>query len=437
MTSGFHLASSAPPDVEALARTVHGPAAAPNDPHYEAVCAGLPLHPAVVVDATSARDVQLAVEFAGSCGLQVVVRRSGDAMPLIHEDMLVITTDRLQGLNVDVRRRTARIEPAVRWDAVIDTARAFGVTPVHGSAGANAMSDIVGGGIGPLARTFGLACDRVRSLEVVTADAALRTVDSTRHPDLFWALRSGENTTGVITSAELDLLEMPRVYGGSLFFDGRHTAEVLHAFAGWSRDLPESMNSSLSVRRWPDMASIPRQLRGNAITEVRVAYLGEPEEGRAWLRPLRTIGERVLDTVTDTCDPACDSTAAGALTTTYLHTLDAEVVDLLLDYLGPSVECPLTAVEIRRLGGAVARQPEPPNAARHRNAAYSLHTVAPQDSVDAEVYGDELIDRLKPWSEDDGRAADPIATCIRPDGLDETSADYRPPDSTKARVNPS
>ena len=54
-------------------------------------------------------------------------------------------------------------------------------------------------------RAFGLACDSLRSIEIVTADGMVRTASAQQHPDLFWAARGGGRGLGVVTSFEFDL----------------------------------------------------------------------------------------------------------------------------------------------------------------------------------------------------------------------------------------
>ena len=75
-----------------------------------------------------------------------------------------------------------------------------------------------GGGFGWCARRYGLACNSVRAIELVTADGEQRRVDADNDPDLFWALRGGGGSFGVVTAIEFDLVELPEVFAGSVIY---------------------------------------------------------------------------------------------------------------------------------------------------------------------------------------------------------------------------
>jgi FAD/FMN-containing dehydrogenase len=96
-------------------------------------------------------------------------------------------------------------------------------------------------------RPHGWAADHVQAAELVTADGELRRVIADRDPDLCWAVRGGKDNFGIATSLEVSLFDLPRLYGGSLFFPGTHAADVLHAFRERVATVPEEMMAAMSA----------------------------------------------------------------------------------------------------------------------------------------------------------------------------------------------
>ncbi|MEV4327659.1 FAD-binding oxidoreductase, partial [Microbispora rosea] len=228
-------------------------------------------------------------------------------------------------------------------------------------------------------------------------------------PDLFWALRGGKAGFGVVTSITLDLLPLTGVYGGGLFFAAEDAGQVLHAYRGWAGTLPETTTTSVALLRLPPLPELPPQLSGRFVVHLRVAHVGEGQEAEALLAPMRAVAEPVLDAVGPLPYAAIDSihqdptgpmpvAERGAL----LRELTAETVDALLAVAGPAAQVPLAVVELRQLGGALARQPKEPNAVGGRDGAFTLLAIgAPvpelmDTAVPAAVRA--VIEALAPWS---------------------------------------
>ena len=76
----------------------------------------------------------------------------------------------------------------------------------------------LGGGLGWLARRYGLAANSVTAVEIVTPGGRLTRADANNEPDLFWAVRGGGGSVGVVTALELTLYPVRELYAGVLFF---------------------------------------------------------------------------------------------------------------------------------------------------------------------------------------------------------------------------
>ncbi|MGH2601954.1 MAG: FAD-binding oxidoreductase, partial [Dehalococcoidia bacterium] len=234
----------------------------------------------------------------------------------------------------------------------------------------------------------------------------LRRVTAKEHPDLFWAVRGGKGNFGLVTSIETDLMPLSRVYGGGLFFPGEATADVLRGWLEWAATQPEEMDSSLALARFPDLPGVPESVRGKFLIHIRIAYSGSVADGERLLRPLRVLGP-FIDTVAD-----IPYTRIGEITNTptkpapildrgtLLRALDGEAIERITTLVGPDVALPAGFVEIRHLGGALGRAPEPPNAIGHRDAAFGLlcgMLALPGQEELVDKAQQRLIGGLGPW----------------------------------------
>ncbi|MDL4816800.1 FAD-binding oxidoreductase [Actinomadura opuntiae] len=361
--------------------TVRGAVIEPGDHGYDAERTGFqtadPHRPDVIVVAADAEDVRTAVEHAAARGLPVAVQNTGHGLPLPAAGGLLISTREMTGVRVDPRARTAYIEAGVRWARVVADAAPHGLAPLSGSSpGVGAVSYTLGGGIGLMSRRYGFAADHVRSIDVVTADARLRHVTPESDPDLFWALLGGRANFGVVTGLEIGLLPVAELYGGGLYFDADLVPEVTTTWREWTETVPDELTSSLALMPVPDVPAFPEPLRGRHVAHVRIAYVGDAAEGERLIAPLRAIGPRLIDTV-DTM-PYTDSglihneppvPMAYRASNAAVPEVTGDLARDLLELAGPGAP-DRAIVEIRHLGGAMAKPPAVPNAVGNREAGY-------------------------------------------------------------------
>jgi hypothetical protein len=391
-----------------LRRNVRGQVLVTGDLGYDEARLGhnraAEYRPAVLVAATGAADVMAAVAYATDRELPVAVLNTGHTAAPPADGAVLVNTRRMQGVRVDPVARRARIEAGVRWEKVAHEAAAFGLAPLSGSAPeVGAVGYTLGGGLPLLGRSFGYAADHVRSIDVVTAHGALRQASPAAFDDLFWALRGGKGNFGVVTSLEIDLVPVPRIYGGTLVFPGRTAPEVTQGYRRWAQGLPEEMSSSLAYLRLPLGMDGPPELRGRFVVAVRLAHTGPAADGAELVRPLRRLGIPVLDSLrempyTESGSIHSDPVEPFALAerTVCLGELTEDTVDALVDAAGPDTTCPLQLVELRQLGGALARQPEVPNCVGNRDAGFSLYTAAAA-GPGVDEHAELIVDRLRPW----------------------------------------
>ncbi|WP_436949360.1 FAD-binding oxidoreductase [Streptomyces sp. SudanB52_2052] len=399
-------------DIKALASRVAGPVLLPGDQGFDEERTGANLalrhRPDLIVGATRAEDVQEAVRFAAGRGLPVAVQATGHGYAVAADGGLLVTTGRMTGVEVDADRRTVTVEAGARFEQVIPATAPHGLAPLNGSAPhVGVVSYVLGGGVGLLVRTYGYAADRVRSLEVVTADGTLREVTADSDPDLYWALVGGRDNFGIVTRLEMDLVPVSRVYGGGFFFDAEAAPDVLSAYVRWTSGLPREMNSSVALVPMPDDPGVPEPLRGRHVHHVRIAHTGSAEEGARLVAPLRDAGPVLIEDLRD-----MPYTESGCIhdeppvpvpfqrETWMLREAGDDVLRVLLEHAGPQAPLPVV-VELRHLGGALATPPERPNSVAHRDAGYLLSVVTLLSGIteeDTRPMYEQLREALRPVS---------------------------------------
>jgi hypothetical protein len=221
-------------------------------------------------------------------------------------------------------------------------------------------------------------------------------------------VRGGKGNFGIVTEIEIDLLPVARFYGGGLFFPAVSTRDVLHAWRTWAPTLPDDASTSVALLQLPPDPALPEPLRGQYVVHVRFVYLGNASEGEMLLAPVRAVASPLVDAVGEMPYAAIDAVHMDppqplpfANRGAALVSLPAEAVDALLAVAGPAAGSPLAMVELRALGGAVARDPDVPNAVTGRDTAFSLFAIGVLAGPPAEAVPgglDALIAAVAPWT---------------------------------------
>ncbi|GAB2889119.1 FAD-binding oxidoreductase [Streptomyces mayteni] len=388
-----------------LAAQLQGAVHLPGSEVYDDACAGFqllaPHRPSAVVAAAGAADVRAAVGFAAERRLPLAVQASGHGRAAPVTGGVLISTGRLVGVRVDPAARTAWVEAGATWRHVLDAAAPHGLAPLSGSfPGVGAVSYTLGGGVGLLARRYGFAADHVRRVDLVTPDGRPRRVTPDEEPELFWAVRGGGGTFGVVTGLEIDLVPVARIYGGSLAFDVTRVPDVLDAWRRWTATVPEETTSAVTMLPYPDLPMLPEPLRGRHVAAIQLCHLGPAEEGAELVAPLRALGEPLRDTLREL--PYAESGAVFdepdqphpyRSRNLLVSDLDPAALAGLPSTAGPGAPA-MTVVGLRHLGGALARPPRVANAVGHRDAGYAvsvLSMVAPGEEPAVRAHHDATL----------------------------------------------
>ena len=340
--------------------------------------------PAAVALPENARDVVAVVRWARERGLRVAPQGTGhNAIPLGSlAHTVLLKTERMRGVEIDIRGQRARVQAGVLWGEVTEAAAEHGLAALAGSSpDVGVVGYSLGGGISWLARKHGLAANHVTAVELVNADGDLVRADAETRPDLFWALRGGGGSFGVVTAIEFNVLPLSELYGGVLFFPLERGAEVLRAWRRWVETVPEEVTSVGRFMQFPPIPAVPEPLRGNAFALVEAASLLGQAETDELLWPLREL-DAALDTFKTMpvrelkhlhMDP--EHAVAGFGDGLLLTDFDDKAIDSLVRVAGAGSGSPLLSVEVRHLGGALARKSPGAGAVAAIDGKFALFAV--------------------------------------------------------------
>jgi FAD/FMN-containing dehydrogenase len=348
-----------------------------GEPRYEAarkVFNGMiDRRPALIVRCAGVADIIAAVNFAREAHLLTAIRGGGHGVVgnAVCDEGLVIDLSGMRSVQVDLKNLTARAEGGATWGDFDHETQAFGLATTGGIVPSTGIAGLtLGGGIGYLNRKYGLACDNLVSADVVTADGRLRRASAEEHEDLFWGLRGGGGNFGVVTSFQYRLHQVGRVLGGEVVYPLDQAKKVLRFYRDWSSAAPDELRADATLLSGP---------HGPALAVI-VCYCGELEEGEKVLRPLRSCGSPMVDTIA----PVPYATVQNLLTEVFqpgfLHywksgfvrALSDDAIEAIVDFFTSAVPGFFAAIAIEHLGGAVGRVPPQDTAFGHRDAQHSL-----------------------------------------------------------------
>ena len=324
-------------------------------------------------------------------------------------DALLINTADMGGVTIAPGKKTAYVEAGAVWGDVLGPAQEAGLAPLLGSSpGVGAVGYTLGGGMGWLARKYGLAADSVRYFDVVTADGQELRASADENSDLFWGLCGGRSTFAVVSGMEIDLVPVSMVYGGSIVYPAELARDVLERYRNWIASTPEELTSSVALMNLPPLPFIPEILRGKSVIMVRACYCGPLDEAEAHFQTW----QEVPDPIANFLGPMPFSQVAqisqdpqdpipGYVSGAWIRELNDEIVDTLISrtYVsdGPP---PLIFSEVRHVGGAMGRVDPATNAAGHRQESLVLELLGmtPSPEIYEQVIGyiGNLLQAIEP-----------------------------------------
>jgi FAD/FMN-containing dehydrogenase len=336
--------------------------------------------PALVLRPISATHVAAAVRFARDHGLLLSIKGGGHNMAgtSIAERGLTLDMSRMRDVGVDPDARLAHVGPGCLLRDVDRATQAHGLATPLGSFNSEVgvAGLTLGGGLGYLTRRFGWTVDSLEEVEIVTADAQIRTASRDRHADLFWALRGGGGNFGVVTRFTFRLQEVgPTISGGLIVWSADRVDEVLATYRDLTESAPRELTAGVTVRMAPPAPFLPEEWHGKPIIGLLVCHSGADVEGD--LAPLRALGDPIADLVTMKPYTEQQSMLDGMepkghhyyWKTEYLAGLTSEFLDTFRDS-ALKVTSPLSESIVVHLAGELNERAHDDGAVGNRDARY-------------------------------------------------------------------
>lgn len=391
-----------------LRAALDGRVIVPEDPGYDAARAvfygGIDRRPAAIARPRNASEIARVVTLARQAGLELAVRGGGHSLAghSLSEGGIVLDLKEMRALDIDVENRTAWAETGLTAGEFTTAAGAHGLATGFGDTGSVGIGGItLGGGIGFLARKYGLTIDDLLAAEIVTADGQLRRADAATHPDLFWAIRGGGGNFGVATRFQFRLHAVDTILGGMLILPA--TPETIAGFIAEAEAAPEALTTIANVMPAPPMPFLPADLHGKLVIFALLVYAGEVEAGERAVAPLRALAAPLADMLRPMPYPEMylpeeegyHPTAVGH--TMFVDAIDRGAAETIIGYLRAS-DAPVRVAQLRVLGGAVARVPAEATAYPHRKRRIMANLAAfyegPEDRAARQAWVSEFAAAL-------------------------------------------
>jgi FAD/FMN-containing dehydrogenase len=392
-----------------LSRDIKGQVIGPDDAGYDearTVFAGhIDRRPALIVRAADVDDVARVIAFARETSAELAVRSGGHsgAGHGVSEGGIVLDLAELRSLEIDPEQRTAWAGAGLTAGEYTTAAAEHGLATGFGDTGSVGIGGItLSGGVGFLVRKYGMTIDDLLAAELVTADGQHLRVDSDQHPDLFWAIRGGGGNVGVVTRLQFRLHEVRDFVGGILVLPA--TPDVVAGFIAEAEAAPDELSTIANVMKAPPLPFLPPELHGKLIVMGMLAYAGDVAAGERAIAPFRALATPLADMVrpmpyTGMYPPEDESYRPVAVARTmFLGSVDRRVAELIIDRIERSTAA-MAAVQLRVLGGAMARVPADATAFAHRGSRIMANVAAiyaaPEERAVHEAWVLELAGQLQ------------------------------------------
>jgi hypothetical protein len=292
----------------------------------------------------------------------------------------------------------------------VEAAAEHGLAPLAGSSpDVGVIGYTLGGGMSWLGRKYGLAANNVVAVELVTADGTFVRADRETESELFWALRGGGGSFGIVTALEVRLFPITEVYAGILWYPLEAGGDVLTAWLELTQGrVPDELTTVGRIVSLPPLPEIPEEIRGRSFALVEVIHAGSPGEADELLAPLRALGP-IKDTVEVISMPALshlhmdpEHPVGGVGDGMLLDELTPSAISALFEVAGPHAELPLLSVEVRHLDGELGRRRAENGALASIEAQYALYAVGIAPVAEAVAPTGAQVQRIRnalaPWA---------------------------------------
>jgi FAD/FMN-containing dehydrogenase len=415
--------------------------------------------PAAIVQCADVDDVINAVNLARENDLMISIKGGGHGVAgrSVCDDGLMIDFSSMKFVKVDPEARTATVEPGATLADLDAATQKHGLATTGGLVSETGVAGLtLGGGVGYLARKYGLTVDNLISADVVTADGKLIHASDDENPDLMWALRGGGGNFGIVTSFEFKLHEVgPEVLTAQIFYPMEDAEGVLRAYRDFAAEAPDEMACYALAVNVPPMEPFPEEYHMKTAIVLVACYVGDTKEGKKLLESLQKLGEPVFQVVgqmpyvalQQSFDKGAPKGGRYYWKAHYMEGLPDEAIKKFVENVDP-LPGPFSLVGIEPMGGAISRVKPSSTAFPDRNAVFGMGIwsgwTEASDDEKAIEWTREFHKAMEPYStggvyanyldrDDDDRVKDAFG--VNHDRLRKIKAKYDPDNFFRTNQN--
>jgi hypothetical protein len=401
--------------IEAVRKQIRGTVILPEDADYnnarKVYNAMINKHPAIIIKCVDVADVMEAVKLAKEKNLLVAVRgggHNGGGLGIC-DDGMVIDLSGIKYIKVNPGNKTVRVGGGNTLGEVDHATHAFGLAVPAGIISTTGIGGLaLGGGIGYLARKYGLTIDNLLEADMVLADGSFVTVNNKQHPDLFWAIRGGGGNFGIVTSFLFQAHDVDRVYGGPTLWPIEKIGEIMPWYQDFLDKAPDELNGFIATLEIPG-PPFPESLHHKKFCGIVWCYAGDLNKAEEVFKPIRAKNP-VFEHMGPMPYPAIQTLFDGLFPpglqwywkADFFKDLNDEVSAQCLQF-GSSIPTPLSQMHMYPISGAASRVGRSDTPWAHRDAKFAEVIIG----VDADPAKDEKIIE---WSKDYWNALHPYSS---------------------------
>jgi FAD/FMN-containing dehydrogenase len=408
------LPPAAPDPLGDLRANIRGDLLTPAEPAYDEARklwnGMIDKRPAAIVRCTGNADVINTVKFARSNDLAVSVRAGGHnvAGKALRDGALAIDLSSMKGLRVDPRAKTARAQAGVTWGQFDRETVAFNLASTGGTISTVGIAGLtLGGGIGWLMGKYGLACDNLVSVDIVTADGRFLTTSESENADLFWAVRGGGGNFGIVTSFEYGLHDLEPITAGVAIYPFAMSKDVLRFYREFTSSAPDSVMTMAGIMNDTAETASP----GDRVAWIGVCHSGPEGEGEGLVRPIKEFGPPIVDmigpmpytTLQTIFDGAYPSGNRNYWRSNFLTELSDEAIDIIVARSDGLPSGAGTSLFFEHMQGAFGRVGEHDTAFSSRAAKHDFTVLSVWEDAAED-------DKNVKWTREFGDAMKSLAT---------------------------
>ncbi|MGH9154413.1 MAG: FAD-binding oxidoreductase [Acidimicrobiales bacterium] len=365
--------------------------------------------PAVIAQCASVDDVARAIRFSRDHQLEIAVRGGGHGVAgtAVSEGGIVIDLRRMNTVTVDPEACTATVAGGATMSDLDRACEPYGLATTGGRVSTTGVGGFtLGGGSGWLDRKFGLACDNLLAVELVTADGRTVPANGDEHPELFWALHGGGGNFGVATSFTFRLHPLPTVTAALLFWGSDEAPEVVRAYRDYMAAAPEEVGGGVLYVTGPDEEFVPPHLVGRLSCQLVLTYANGEPDARSALAPMLGLGhegELIVEVPYAELQCMLDDPPGhrNYWSAEHLDTFPDDAVDAFCRRAGSMIVPSPSQHVLFPLGGAVDRPPDD-YPIPWRRAPWVVHPFAvwddPADDERAKQWTRDVRADMRPWA---------------------------------------